>query len=180
MSNCSTISAVTYSLCEPNMGGVRAIYLANRDDVTSIAVGTDSAITGTVITGITMASGKTFQEFTVRKNTCSMTSTLNVNENGSNFVSTELSIILRRMDSNKRMAMNALILGECYAIVEDANGLRWLLGFDEPVTCTAGTGETGTAKGDANQYTVTLGDESMEYPYELNTASFNAAVGKSA
>lgn len=178
MANCSTISGVTYSLCEANMGGVKAIYLCNRDDVTTIATGSDSAITGTCITGITMATGKTFQEFTVRKNTCSMTSTLNVNDNGTSYISTELSIVLRRMDSNKRMAMNALILGEVYAIVVDANNTAWLLGFDEPVTCTAGTGETGQAKSDANQYTITLTDESLEYPYELNTSAFNAATGK--
>ena len=175
---CSTISGITYSLCTNNLGGVRAIYLANREDVVSIATGTDSAITGTCITGITMASGKTFQEFTVRKNTCSMTSTLNVSDNGSSYVSTELSIVLRRMDSAKRMAMNALILGECYAIVLDANNIAWLLGFDEAVTCTAGGAETGTAKGDSNQYTLTLTDESLEYPYEINASALNAALGK--
>lgn len=174
---CSTISGITYSLCESNMGGVKAIYLANREDVTAIQTGTDASITGTCITGITMASGKTFQEFTVKKNTCSMTSTLNVGDN-STYVSTELAIVLRRMDSAKRMAMNALILGECYAIVVDANNIAWLLGFDEAVTCSAGTGETGTAKSDANQYTLTLTDESLEYPYEINASALAAATGK--
>lgn len=174
---CSTISGITYSLCESNMGGVKAIYLANREDVTAIQTGTDASITGTCITGITMASGKTFQEFTVKKNTCSMTSTLNVGDN-STYVSTELAIVLRRMDSAKRMAMNALILGECYAIVVDANNIAWLLGFDEAVTCSAGTGETGTAKSDANQYTLNLTDESLEYPYEINASALAAAIGK--
>ena len=174
---CSTISGITYSLCESNMGGVKAIYLANREDVTAIQTGTDASITGTCITGITMASGKTFQEFTVKKNTCSMTSTLNVGDN-STYVSTELAIVLRRMDSAKRMAMNALILGECYAIVVDANNIAWLLGFDEAVTCSAGTGETGTAKSDANQYTLNLTDESLEYPYEINASALAAATGK--
>lgn len=175
---CSTISGITYSLCESNMGGVKAIYLANREDVSAVNTGTDASITGTCITGITMASGKTFQEFTVRKNTCSMTSTLNVSDNGSSYISTELSIVLRKMDSAKRMAMNALILGECYAIVVDANNIAWLLGFDEAVTCTAGGGETGTAKGDANQYTLTLTDESLEYPYELSASALASATGK--
>lgn len=174
---CSTISGITYSLCESNMGGVKSILLCNREDVASIQTGTDASITGTCITGITMASGKTFQEFTVKKNTCSMVSTLQVGDN-STYVSTELAIVLRRMDSAKRMAMNALILGECYAIVVDANNIAWLLGFDEAVTCTAGTGETGTAKSDANQYTLTLTDESLEYPYEINASALASATGK--
>lgn len=175
---CSTISGLTYSLCTNNMGGVKSILLCNREDVASIQTGTDASITGTCITGITMASGKTFQEFTIRKNTCSMTSTLNVSDNGTSYVSTELSIVLRKMDSAKRMAMNALILGECYAIVVDANNIAWLLGFDEAVTCTASGGETGTAKGDANQYTLTLTDESLEYPYEISATALAAATGK--
>lgn len=176
---CSTISGVTYSLCESNMGGVKAIYLANREDVASVQTGTSETIEGACIATITMASGHTFQEFLVRKNTCSMTSTLNVSDNGSSYVSTELSIVLRKMDSSKRMAINALAIGgECYAIVVDANNIAWLLGYDEAVTCTAGTGETGTAKGDANQYTLTLTDESLDYPYELSAAAFAAATGK--
>jgi hypothetical protein len=174
---CSTISGLTYSLCANNMGGVKSILLCNREDVTSIQTGTDASITGTCITGITMASGKTFQEFTIRKNTCNMASTLQVGD-GSTYVSTELSIVLRRMDSAKRMAMNALILGECYAIVVDANNIAWLLGFDEAVTCTAGGAETGTAKGDVNQYTLTLTDESLEYPYEINASALASATGK--
>ena len=175
---CSTISGVTYSLCESNMGGVKAIYLANREDVASVQTGTSETIEGACIATITMASGHTFQEFLVRKNTCSMTSTLNVSDNGSSYVSTELSIVLRKMDSAKRMAMNALILGECYAIVIDANNIAWLLGFDEAVTCTAGGAETGTAKADSNQYTLTLTDESLEYPYELSASALAAATGK--
>lgn len=178
--NCSTISGISYSLCENCAGGVREIYLANRSDVESIATGsTDASISGNCITGITMASGKTFQKFTVRKNTCSMESTLNVNENGSNYVSTVLSVVLRRMDSLKRMAMNALILGEVYAIVVDSNNCKWMLGFDEPVTCTSGSASTGVNKGDANQYALELTDESLEYPFEMNESSFNAAIGQS-
>ena len=63
--------------------------------------------------------------------------------------------------------MVALAQGEAMAIVKDANNRYWFLGHDNPVTVSAGTGETGTAKSDPNHYTVTLTDESTEYPYEI-------------
>lgn len=176
--SCATISGLSYSLCEQNMGGIRSILLANREDVESITTAsTSSSISANCITGIEMASGKTFQEFTIRKGTCGFESNLQINDNGTSYVQTDLSIVLRRMDSNKRMAMNALILGEVYAIVVDANNSAWLLGFDEAVTCTAGQGSTGVAKSDANQYTLTLTDTSLEYPFELTTEALNDAKG---
>ena len=53
-------------------------------------------------------------------------------------------------------------------IVKDNNGVYWFLGYDEPVNATAGGGQTGQAKTDANQYTITLTDESHELPYEVS------------
>jgi hypothetical protein len=36
------------------------------------------------------------------------------------------------------------------------------------LTATAGTGETGTAKGDRNAYTITLTDDSLGFPYSVS------------
>lgn len=174
--SCSVISGLTYNLCTQNMGGIRRIFVAGRDAVQGIAIGSDSAITGDCITGITMASGETFQEILIKKNTCSVSSELQIGD-GSSFVQTTLEIALRRQDSAKRMLLNSMILGECYVIYEDSNGLRWLLGKDEPVVCSAGGAETGTQKADVNQYTMSLQDTSLDYPYELNDSAFNAAIG---
>ena len=46
----------------------------------------------------------------------------------------------------------------------------WYLGKDMPVMASAGGAESGTAYTDGNRYTITLQDNSMDYPYEVKTA----------
>lgn len=150
--------------CDPNVGGIKTVYVASVDDVASITINTGTSM----VSAITMESGKTFKEYYFRKNTGSMTSTLNVTDEGGNYISTELSLRFSRMETVKRIEMRALSLNDMIVLVKDANGLIWLLGDkDEPVTASAGGGETGTNREDSNAYTLTLSVESTEYPYEV-------------
>jgi len=64
--------------------------------------------------------------------------------------------------------LTALSLADLRVIVKDANGLYWFLGYDEPVNASAGDGQTGTARSDANRYTITLEDTSAEMPMEVD------------
>lgn len=163
--------------CNGNLGGVSEVWLINRDSVSAITTAetTVNELSGVpVISAITLAADASFVKYFVRKNTSSMTSTLNVNDNGSTYVSTELSLVFARMDAQKRLEMNALAKEEIAALVRDANGTWFYLGFDNPVTSSAGTGETGVQKSDANQYTATLSDESMEYPYIVLQSAIDA------
>ena len=155
-----TLSGITLD-CQSSMGGIKKVWLANYVDDAAL-LGADGIISG--FTGVT-----TWYEYSFRKNTGSMTSTLNVDAaNGVNYVSTELSLVFTKMDTAKRIEMSALAVSEVMAVVEDANGKRWFLGFDEPIAASAGTGETGTAKTDGNKYTLTLTDESATFPYEVS------------
>lgn len=175
--SCSTLKGINFSLCEPSMGGITKIYLANADEVSAVTIGTASTLTDEGITAITMSGASKFQEFTVKKNTSSFTSTLNVSDNGASYVSTVISYIMPRMDAAKRAAMNALIMAEAIAIVKDANGNYWMVGDqDNPLTNTAGTGETGTAKGDANQYTVELTAEQNYWPHQVDPSAVAAVI----
>ena len=155
--------------CLASVGGVVEVYLAKRDEIASVAV--NSAYTTSddhvvsMITGITLeASATGFVKYWVRKNSSSMTSTLNVGDNSS-YYSTELSLTFSRMDASKRMEMLAMAFEDLVAIVKDANGKYYYLGYDNPITASAQTGETGQQRSDANQYTVTLMDESTELPH---------------
>ena len=148
--------------CSSSMGGIVTAYIANYSDVASVTVTSDK------VSAISMNASAKFKKYEFRKGTGSMTSTLNVDPaNGINYVSTDLSLVFTRMETAKRIEVAALALGELAVIVKDANGLYWYLGKDEPVVSSAGTGETGTARGDGNRYTVTLQDNSLTYPYEI-------------
>ena len=142
------------------------VYLANFEDVTDITV------TDGMVKGITMASGKKFHRYYFRPGTSSMASTLNVdNAAGVNFVQTLLTMLFSRMETTKRVEMSALAVNDLRAIVKDANGIFWMLGEEEPMIANAGDGQTGTAKTDANRYSITLEDNNSTFPKEILVGS---------
>lgn len=161
---CVTLNNGIERDCNTSMGGVKAIWLADYSDAKSSI----SASSGQC--SITSASG--WYRYNTRKNVSSMTSTFNIDEaNGVNYVSTELNLVLSRMDATKRETINVLRQAEVYAVVLDNNGNGWALGMDNPVTITAGTGQTGTAVGDGNNYSLTLTDTSNDLPYTVDSTS---------
>ena len=185
--------------CETSVGGIKEVYIAHYEDVKGVTVGStikldsnpeaepvtvDSnpeaepvTLPGDMITAID-AAGK-FERYQFRKQTGSMTSTLNVDEvAGINYVSTELSLVFTKMETKKRVEIAALAVGQLAVIVKDGNNKFWFLGFDDYVSSTAGSGNTGTAKGDSNNYSITLKDESDSYPYEVHPSIIEALIAK--
>ena len=149
--------------CAANMGGIVEAYIANFADVTGVTV------TDNQISAIAMASSAKFKRYSFAKNTGSLTSTYTIDPaSGVKYVTSDLLLQFNRMQTQARVEITALALGELVCIVKDANGKYWYLGKDEPVNASAGDGQTGTARGDANRYTITLQDESLEMPYEVD------------
>ena len=162
--SCSQLLNGIAADCQTNVGGVREVYIANYSDVTTIEVDEVS----NMIKTITMTDTAKFKKYAFKKNTSSMTSTLNVDPaNGVNFVQTDLSLVFAKQETVKRMEVAKLSLGELRVIVLDANGKYWFLGQEEFVSATAGTAETGTNRTDGNRYSITLTDYSSSYPYEV-------------
>lgn len=150
--------------CEASMGGLKVVYIANWTDVA------DYTITDVQITSITMADNKKFKTYNFRRNTASMTSALAVDPTNGTSVSTDVALSFLKQDTQKRIEISALSIGELAMIVEDANGRHWFLGKDMPVMASAGGAETGTVYTDGNRYTITLQDQSKDYPYEVKTS----------
>lgn len=149
--------------CAGSVGGVAAFYYANKDDVTGVTV------TDGIITAIALASSKNFYTLQPPKQTSSLESTWNVDEaNGSKYVESTITVVFNRMETAKRVAMQALAEGEFVFIVKDKNGKFWYLGKDDAVTLTGGTVGTGTAYADRNGYSMILSDQSAELPYEVD------------
>ena len=151
--------------CQTNVGGVREVYIANYDDVTTVEIDEVS----NMIKTITMTDSAKFKKYAFKKNTSSMTSTLNVDPaNGVNFVQTDLTVVFAKQETVKRMEIAKLSLGELRVIVKDANGKYWFLGQEEFVSATSGSAETGTNRTDGNKYQIVLSDYSSSYPYEVD------------
>lgn len=162
MSCIQTLSGLAKD-CAANMGGIVEVMIANFADVTGVT------ITDGVVSAVTMAADAKFKKYSFAKNTGSLTSTYNIDAaSGVKYVTSDLLLQFNRMETSKRVEITALSLGDLAVIVKDANGKYWYLGKNEPVNASAGDGQTGTARGDANRYTITLQDESLEMPYEVD------------
>ncbi|MBQ3414510.1 MAG: hypothetical protein IJH39_04015 [Clostridia bacterium] len=135
--------------CQSNLGGVKVVYIANyADDIFTLDA------SGNTVTGISSAS--TWYQYNFRQESSNFTSTLNKAAEGSNYVSTEIVLSFSRMETSKRIELNALALNEIAVVVVDNNGEYHCFGIDRPVSSSTGAGESGTAFGDANRYTITL------------------------
>lgn len=159
---CGKLQGFTIDRCLSNIGGIKKVWLAEYIDKAATTGTTDSATTITAIT-----SAATWEEFPLKKNSAQATSEYQVGDGGSVFVQTTLEMNFSRQDAYKRMAMVSLAGNELMAVYEDANGEKWFLGMDNPVSLNAGGGATGMQKTDLNQYTVSLVDDSLELPLPL-------------
>lgn len=154
------------------MGGIVEALIANKENVTEISVSSD------IVSAITMASSAKFKRYAFARNTGSLTSNYTIDQaTGVRYVTSDLVLMFNRMETQKRVEISALAQNDLCIIVRDANGKYWLLGKDEPVNATAGDGLTGTARADRNGYSITLQDNSLEMPYEVDPDIIDALVG---
>ena len=170
MSCIQTLSGLAKD-CAANMGGIVEVMIANFADVTGVTV------TDNQISAIAMASSAKFNRYAFSKNTGNLTSTYTIDPaSGVKFVTSDLLLQFNRMQTQARIEITALALGDLVVIVKDANGKYWYLGKDNPVNASASDGQTGTSRSDANRYTITLQDESLEMPYEVDPSIVDALV----
>lgn len=154
--------------CQPNMGGISKVFIANyQDDIFTITE--ESGETKGVVTAL--KSGVTWNEYNFRAESSNFTSTLNKTADGGNYVSTEIVLNFARMETSKRIEMNALALNDLAVVVKDNNGKYWAFGIDRQVTSSAGSGESGTAFGDANRYSITLLSNDGRFAPELTSSA---------
>lgn len=152
--------------CNTNVGGIREAYITSYAD--GIFTSASGAVTG-------VSSAATWYQYNFKKDTGNFTSTLNVDAaNGVNYVSTEINLVFARMETAKRIEMAALALGELAVIIKDSNNNYWAFGVEESVVANAGSAETGTARGDANQYSITLLDTASSFPMQLSDDAVTA------
>lgn len=165
--------------CQPNMGGIATVYITKFDD----GIFTINEISGTsqgVVTGL-KESGETWDgkwyKYNFRAESSNFTSTLNKTADGGNYVSTEIVLNFARMETQKRLEMNALALNEIAVVVKDNNNAYWAFGLDRPVASSTGSAESGQAFGDANRYSITLLSNDGRFAPELSPEAITALLG---
>ena len=154
--------------CKDSVGGVAKVWLADSASVEW----TVNASTYTV----TPSTTSVFKPYNLRKGSASMTSTLTVNENAGDYFTTEVAMNFQKMETAKRLEVMAMLMGQCTGVVKDKNSHYWAIGINNPLEGSAGTGETGTAASDPNQYSVTISVDEPELPYEITDATTISAL----
>lgn len=154
------LKGISNEICNGNVGGIKTAYIALKSNV---SITPDPATSTATVTG----SGK-FYQYDFRKNTSTFTSTLNADaDNGTQYWTTEAVLQFKKTEAAKRSSVMALCQNDVVVVIEDNNGLHWLLGVDNAVNATAGNQTMGTNRSDSNHYEITLTDESNELPYEI-------------
>lgn len=168
------LSAIQTS-CGSNIPSIKQMWIGNFGSVTP---------TYKYVTGVTDADGNQivesvenltldattpehWVEYQFRKNTCSASSEMTINDNGSHYFTNALNMVFAKQDTNKRLNIEAIASGDCHAIYLDGNGKMWLMNLDAEVTLTTATANTGVAVGDSNQYDLVLSQDAATMPIEI-------------
>jgi hypothetical protein len=159
---CNITSAIALD-CIDSIGGVKAAYIGVNIVIASTSYDANNEITG--LTGTTGA----FYEYELPKDTATFTETFNIsNTNGTAFYDQALTINLQKLSAEKR---NQLLLlsrnRDIKVIFQDNNDNYWLVGKDRGGVISAGTSVTGTAPGDANQYSITISAQEPDMAYQI-------------
>lgn len=177
MAICNALTNGLSKSCDTNAGGVNKIYITDYANVTNV---TDGAGTGgDWITAITMAASTHFYEFQTNKNVCNFTESVAIDlVAGTTFFNQVVSLVLSRRETIKRDAIEKLTAGQkqLAIIVLDSNGLYWYSGLTEGSYVSAIEGGSGTAKADANGYTITFTAMEPLQMYQVDPTIVSAIV----
>ena len=169
---CNLTSAIALD-CLDAIGGIKTLWVSSDFDYTTFTAGATA--------GITALSGGTgsFYQIQVAKDVASFTETFNIsNTNGTAFFTQEVTIPVQHLDSAKRQQIQLLTYNRASRCVfEDNQGLYWMVGLTRGCVVSTGTTTTGTAPGDATQYSFVLQGMEPEMAYQVNTlASFTGTT----
>ena len=161
--------------CARSKGGIKNVYIANYEDVTSVTLGTEG--NKEKITAIAMKDSAKFKKYYFRPNTSSHSDALTRDDaNGVNYVTSTLSLVFTRQDTLKRIEMTALCVNDLAVIVEDANGYVTYLTKDAPAVATEASGDSGVAAGDGNKFSISISADNETFPYEVTAEALASVI----
>jgi hypothetical protein len=172
-SNCLTTSSICKG-CRDNVGGIKAAYV-----IAGCVTGVTENAAGEILT--VGATGGTVYEFQVEKNTSNFIETITPSlENGTVFYQQDLTLVFFKLQQAIRNQLRLLAQNTNLKVfVETNDGSIFYLGEDFGMFLSAGTGESGTAFGDRNGYSITLQGLEKEPARELAGPLASTLVGLS-
>lgn len=163
--SCTTTLLGIQLECDSNIGGLSALYIAPITSVTGTSISAEG-----VITGVTMASGEKFKQYSFKRGNAQFTSTGTHDEKaGTIFYTTELTVSFNKQEKLKRTEMLQLTKGQTYVIAKDYNGEFHFIGYGSYATGNV-VGASGSEMGDANNYQLTMTSMTAELPNPVSSS----------
>ena len=176
MATCDITSGFTLG-CRDNTGGIRNVYILS---------GSVDSVTGSGATGlISVISGSgTFYKFELTRQTGDYTETINGStENGTVFFEQTVNMPLHKMQSATRNQIRLLSKNVTLKMIVETNngssdgvGKYFYLGEENGLSLNAGQGQSGTAFGDANMYTLTFTGQEPDPASEISGSDLTAVL----
>ena len=139
--------------CKDQVGGLKAVYLINYDDVTSYTYDvTDTDVIATLVGAATINAYK--YEL---KGTSSLSEVFNSSrETGTSSVESTLVLSLKTQSAVDHKEIKLLTYGRPRVIVEDHNGNFRLMGLEHGAEVTTANANSGAAMADGSGYEITM------------------------
>ena len=145
-----TLSSGRLLQCKDKIGGIKTVFLAKHIDFTT-GITTDAA--EEIIT-LPLA---TIYRYELSQGVGDFIETITSSvENGTVFWEQAVNISLMQLTAADRLELQNVAQTRLALFVLDNNDNIWMIGQYDSAELTAGTAATGTAKGDANGYTLTF------------------------
>ena len=160
-------------VCAANAGGVKNIWIANRDDIASAGF----TLTSGEYSAVTMEATKVFFKFEFDEDTAEFRPA-GTFENNTILVNSEVELGMSGLSTLMAARLQEMLeVSPCgmVIIVEDSNSVKWVVGYSEnfptnsstqgrPVKVRTIDGTTGKALSDSNIATVVLGSNNNSLP----------------
>jgi len=137
--------------CKDQVGGLKAAYLINYDDVTGVTYSSDD-IVDTIVGAATINAYK--YEL---KGTSSFSEVFNSSrETGTSSVESTLVLSLKTQSAIDHKEIKLLTYGRPRVVIEDHNGNFRLMGLEHGAEVTTANANSGAAMNDGSGYEITL------------------------
>lgn len=164
--------------CNPNLAGIKKIYLGYHEDFTVTVTETSEDNATTHSASIEAIGDGKLYEYTFAKRTGSLTSTLTKDETkGTRYYTNEITLQFNKLEGWKHMEIEAMAAEALIAVVIDNNNNGWLVGADGYLSATASTAQTGDSYDSMNGYNITMSAMSAHLPYTINESDLTGLVG---
>ena len=142
--------------CKDSVSGLKSIYFANFDDLTTDNIVYD-ATNVDVIDTWTPAAVLSLYKYELKSNANSFTTTIETSrDNGTTFFTQTLVINLKKQDFAMHKNIKLLAYGRPRIIVRTMTDQFFLMGLAQGCDTTAGDISSGAAMGDFNGYSLTF------------------------